>query len=544
MNGKRSLVFGALIGAILTAPLIAAMHLGRGWAGWPFAPFDSFDWLTRVLPGGLTSTGLELMLGLLRGLGVSVAENAKTAERLLAVATFLAAGAAAGAGWSLVLRTRAIPSNAVGGVLVAAFGAAATAAIRLALEPSSAPGAGELAWTAALFLAWGLTFVRVFRRLNPVGTPVVREEPEIRSVERIDRRQFIVRVGWAAASVTVVGAVVGEIASRARRGAERSLGSYPPLSGREREGYPRPHQNDPVTPAPGTRPEYTPLERHYRVFIRSEATVIDGARWRLPVTGLVDRPLSLTWEEIKGSYPARHHYVTLSCISNEIGGDLIGTTLWTGASLRDILASAGLQPSARYLEISSGDGYHETVDLDLIAQDPRIMLCYAWDGRDLTVDHGYPLRIWLPDRYGMKQPKWITGLVATDLHRKGYWVERGWDEDAQVRTVSVIDTIAVEDAFGEGGRTLVPVGGIAYSGDRGISRIEVRTDDGPWEEARIRSPLSPESWVIWRYDWPLREGRHTLFVRCFEGDGTPQIANRRPVYPSGATGIDSRRAGA
>jgi DMSO/TMAO reductase YedYZ molybdopterin-dependent catalytic subunit len=170
------------------------------------------------------------------------------------------------------------------------------------------------------------------------------------------------------------------------------------------------------------------------------------------------------------------------------------------------------------------------------------MLCYAWDGHELPIDHGYPLRIWIPDRYGMKQPKWITGIEVTDEYKEGYWVERNWDEVARVKTTSVIDTVAANAIIEDGDQELVPVGGIAFSGARGISKVEVRVDGGPWQEAKLRSPLSETTWVIWRYDWPFEEGEHTFEVRCAEGDGTPQIEEESDNRPSGATGIHSYEA--
>jgi DMSO/TMAO reductase YedYZ molybdopterin-dependent catalytic subunit len=130
-------------------------------------------------------------------------------------------------------------------------------------------------------------------------------------------------------------------------------------------------------PAPGTRPEYTPIKDHYKVFIRTEPTVIDGSTWVLPITGLVDNPLMLTLDDLKNNCQPRDQYVTLSCISGRIGTSLISTTQWTRVSVQDILADLQVQPEARYLYITSGDGFYETVDLELIGADERIMLCYA-----------------------------------------------------------------------------------------------------------------------------------------------------------------------
>ena len=305
---------------------------------------------------------------------------------------------------------------------------------------------------------------------------------------------------------------------------------------------PFPNAGDPVTPVPGTRPEYTLPKDHYQVFLRTKPTVIDGTTWTLPISGLVENPISLTIEEISSHYESRDQYVTLSCISGRIGTTLISTTQWTGVSVRDILTEIRPNTSARYLYIKSGDGFHETVALDLIASDDRIMLCYAWDGNPLPIDHGFPLRIWIPDRYGMKQPKWITSIEVTKELRPGYWVKRGWDEVAQVEATSVIDIVAVDAVYESGGQQLVPVGGIAFAGARGISNVEVRVDGGPWQKAQLRAPLSETTWVLWRYDWPFVEGKHEFEVRCADGDSTPQIEDPRGPHPSGATGFHDRTA--
>jgi hypothetical protein len=226
-----------------------------------------------------------------------------------------------------------------------------------------------------------------------------------------------------------------------------------------------------------------------------------------------------------------------------VGGDLIGTTRWTGVSLKRLLPEWKLQPHATHLKIRSADGFYEVVPIETIQTDDRVMLAYAWDGAPLTAAHGFPLRIYIPDRYGMKQPKWIETIDATDHWEPGYWVERGWDREARMKATSVIDTIAVNMMIGpeaEGAR--VPIGGIAHAGVRGISKVEISLDGGPWQAAQLRTPLSGQTWVIWRYDWPMQRGKHTFTVRCFDGAGTPQIVAEAPPHPSGATGLNTRSA--
>jgi DMSO/TMAO reductase YedYZ molybdopterin-dependent catalytic subunit len=165
------------------------------------------------------------------------------------------------------------------------------------------------------------------------------------------------------------------------------------------------------------------------------------------------------------------------------------------------------------------------------------MLCYAWNQERIPDDHGFPVRVWIPDRYGMKQPKWIIDMEFIDTYRQGYWVQRGWDEEAIIQTTSAIDIIASDDLVTRSGQQFVPIGGYAWAGDRGISRVEVRVDGGPWQEAQLRSPLSDTTWVFWRFDWPFAEGDHTFEVRCVDGEGTPQIELEGRAHPSGSTGI-------
>jgi len=189
------------------------------------------------------------------------------------------------------------------------------------------------------------------------------------------------------------------------------------------------------------------------------------------------------------------------------------------------------------LKITCADGFDESVSLAKAMTDERIMLTYAWDGQPLPTSHGFPLRIYIPDLYGMKQPKWIVAIEVSNIEEEGYWVRRGWDEVAKVNSTAIIDTIAGDQLVQTGGQTLVPIGGMAYAGKRGISKVEVRVDDGEWVEAKLRKPLSETTWVIWRYDWPFAAGDHLVYVRCYDSTGARQTEAEQGERPSGATGI-------
>ena len=532
---------GALSGALLTAPLLGIMYLADQLAGLPFIPYDLFDWITRVLPGAIITFGIDLMIDVMRLVGLSVAGTAKTAEKVMAVLQFFFGGVVTAALFFAVVRLREIRADRLTGLVVGGLVGLPMIAISIAIGGSTVQPIIVVLWLLVLFLAWGAALGEMYHRLNPDEALPEEPEGEVRAVETIGRRQFLIRLGAVTATITVASSGIGNLmAQAARRELKAQLDASMAHESQGSIKAPFPNSADLVMPAPGTRPEYTPLKDHYKVFIRTEPTVIDGATWSLPIMGLVDNPVSLTIDDIRNNYEPREQYVTLSCISGRVGTDLISTTQWTGARVQEILADVKPKEEAGYLHITSGDGFYETVDLDLIASDERIMLCYAWDGNPIPVDHGFPLRIWLPDRFGMKQPKWIIGIEVIEENKPGYWVERGWDAVAQVRATSVIDTVAVDAAFESEGRTLIPIGGIAFAGARGVSKVEVRDNGGPWQEARLRAPLSETTWVIWRYDWPFEAGNHEFEVRCAEGDGTPQIERATRNHPDGATGIHSK----
>ncbi len=544
----RNLAMGALAGILMVPPMIATMFLFDKWINLSFPPFDVFDWIARILPGPVVTFGIDLMVDALGIVGMSVADTAKTAEQSIAILMFLAGGVVATIiVFALVERWERLRLSPDLGYLIGAVVGVPVGLITANIAQTEVNQSVIFVWTLLLFLTWGATSVRVANRIAiaPRSAAALEGGPEDDvSVQVLDRRKFLIRMGVATATITVAGAGIGRMLSvsevRARETELESMETKVPGSGPMIE---LPNEGDPVKPALGTRPEYTAVRDHYQIFIRSQPTVIDGDTWELPITGLVDNPMTMNLDYIMNNYEPRSEFVTLTCISNRIGGDLISTTHWTGASLQEILADVKPTPEARYLYIISGDGFYETVDLDLVAEDERIMLAYAWDGRPIPFDHGFPLRIWLPDRYGMKQPKWITGIKVIGEYRPGYWVERDWDKVARIRTTSVIDTVAVDAAIEDGEEKLIPIGGIAFAGVRGISKVEIQVDgEGPWHEAQLRKPLSEATWVIWRYDWPFSEGGHKFEVRTVEADGTPQIEEINSPRPSGATGYHSKNA--
>ncbi|HEY2499190.1 MAG TPA: molybdopterin-dependent oxidoreductase [Candidatus Angelobacter sp.] len=528
---------GLLVAAMLTAALIGTFFFAWRVAVLPFVPFDIFDWQTRVLPGRVIAFGIGTMVTVIRGLHLGpISATAKLAEQTMAIIGLLITGIVGGGILFAIVRTlRKSYGVAVGLALGFILGVPAMLITLHGSETSSVGPAAGAAWVLVAFLVWGAVLGRAEQRL--AAFEKAADAATEASAERVDRRRFLIKLGGTAALITVAGAVVGELAEARRRKAVMSAGGGP---AKWSATHPLPNSNSGLQPAHGIRPEFTPLERHYRIDINTIPPKVDEHQWRLKVAGLVDKPLALTLQDLQRFDPM-HQFITLSCISNPVGGDLIGTQRWTGVSLQRLLPDWRLKPGATHLKIRSADQFYEVVSLDAIKADSRIMLTYAWDGVPLPREHGFPLRIYIPDIHGMKQPKWIESIEATDHWEPGYWLERGWNKVAQMHATSVIDTVAVDmTMIGANHRKLVPIGGIAHAGARGISKVEVKTDGGPWEQAELRTPLSQLTWVIWRYDWLYQPGKHTFTVRCYEGNGTPQIVTPSPPEPNGATGLNSK----
>jgi DMSO/TMAO reductase YedYZ molybdopterin-dependent catalytic subunit len=534
---------GLFVAAMVTAALIAILYLGWTVIGLPFAPFDVFDWMTRVLPGPVIVFGINTMVGLIHGLHLGpTATTAKAAEQAMGIIGLFITGLVAGTILYGVIRAlRGRYADRLGLVFGLVVGLPVALISHSVGQTATTPPIANAFWIVAVFLIWGLVLGRASRRLIPTGgtaaIPAQEGGEATVSVERIDRRRFLVRLGGSAAAITVVGAVVGELAEAKHRKMMSTVGTR----GRWSATNALPNAGAAVKPVPGTRPEFTPLERHYRIDINTIPPTINEQQWRVNVSGLVEQPLALTLDELR-RYEPLHQFITLRCISNPVGGDLIGTTRWTGVSLQRLLPDLRLKPGASHLKMRAADGFFEVVPIETIKADERVMLTYAWDGVPLLTEHGFPLRIYIPNVCGMKQPKWITAIEVIDDWEPGYWVVRGWDKEAVMKATSVIDVVGMDMNIIEADqrKMVVPIGGIAHTGARGVSKVELQVDNGPWQPALLRTPLSHLTWVIWRYEWPFQHGNHTFTVRCWDGQGVPQIVAQAPPEPSGATGLYSK----
>ncbi|HLC05413.1 MAG TPA: molybdopterin-dependent oxidoreductase [Anaerolineales bacterium] len=521
---------GAALGALTSLPVMGVSYLAERLLQVPFIPFDVFDWMARVLPGQVITTTIDLMVAVIRGLNLGpTASTAKLAEQGQAIGLFILTGAVLGAALGVFGRGSQNPVRL--GLIAGAVLLIGIIPVELSVGfPQAGPGL-SLVWLALLFGAWGVSLVW----LNARARLAQEQEPEA----SISRRQFLYLVGGGTIVVTVgsVG-LASLLESGEAEGPATTALPTPDLA--DTTGPASSPPDDVlarrIMPAPGTRDELTSNEDFYRIDINTRPPEVDGAGWTLQVDGLVEQPLALTLDDLR-TFPAVSQVITLECISNPVGGDLISTSRWTGARLKDVLDRAGMSPSATEAYVTAADSFYESITMSDIT-DPRTLLVYEMNGVPLSKEHGFPLRVYIPNRHGMKQPKWIERIELIDRHGPGYWVDRGWDAQAIVHTTSVVD--AVDTAAAGAGSGTVPIGGIAYAGARGISKVEVQVDDGPWVEAVLRAPaLSPLSWVQWRYDWPYTSGRHSIQVRAYDGKGQLQVTERRPPSPSGATGIDS-----
>jgi DMSO/TMAO reductase YedYZ molybdopterin-dependent catalytic subunit len=285
----------------------------------------------------------------------------------------------------------------------------------------------------------------------------------------------------------------------------------------------------------GPSPALTPVQNFYVVSknIGSDPTV-DGQAWRLAVGGLADRPLKLSLTDLR-ALPSVTEFVTMECISNDVGGQLMSTGSFKGVRLSELLAQANPQASATWVGFKARDGYSESLPMSLVTGAPEILLAYELDGAPLPVSHGYPARILIPGHYGMKGPKWLESIELVNHEAGGYWEQQGWDHNAVIKTTARFDIPHKGDIVKRG---TVALAGVAFAGTRGIGKVEYSADNGArWSEATFESPLSPLTWVIWRASWtPSAEGSYTLKVRATDLAGKVQDKTEAGSYPSGASG--------
>lgn len=287
-------------------------------------------------------------------------------------------------------------------------------------------------------------------------------------------------------------------------------------------------------PVPGMTPFITPNADFYRIDTAVIVPQVTAEEWTLTFDGMVRRPFTITYADLL-DMPMVERDVTIMCVSNPIGGDLIGTARWLGTPLLPLLERAGIEPGADQLFSTSVDGWTCSTPLDGLAE-REPLLAIGMNGEPLPIEHGFPVRMIIPGLYGfISATKWVTRISATTYAQDpAYWTVRGWATDAPVLTGSRIDLPQGSVTVGE-----TAIGGVAWAMDGdGISRVEVSIDDGPWQEARLADQPTPRTWRQWWLEWDATPGRHTIAVRATNGLGETQTSEVRDVVPSGATGYD------
>jgi DMSO/TMAO reductase YedYZ molybdopterin-dependent catalytic subunit len=494
-----------LAGLLATAISVAALFVaaGLGW-GVPFPPTSIAEAVLRAVPGGVATFFIEHLGHMARP---SLAAGA-------VLATFFFGSELL----ALTSRRGAPRPWAAGGVLAVL----AAAAIVLGPRDDLSVPAVVLVLLAAAAL-YALVAGRFLTVLAERGGPG--------HVDLARRRALRVGIGGAA-GIAFGGFALGWLARRLG-GPDTNVVLVAPAD----PAFIPARPSFPVVP--GLSPEVTAAADHYVVDINLVQPSVEAQGWTLDVQGLVDKPLSFSFAELQKRFPIAEEYAVLTCISNEIGGNLIGNSRWGGVRLKDVLTAAGVQGGAVDVVFYAADHYSDSIPLD-VAMDDSVLLAVSQNGAPLRQEHGFPCRVRVPQIYGMKNVKWLERIEVVNRDYKGYWMQRGWSDVATVRTESRIDVPTGRDAIPTGAKTWIA--GVAWSGGRGISKVEVSTDAGQsWQEAMLKGPISPYAWTLWAYEWtPAQPGRVTVACRATDGTGAVQTAAIAPPHPSGATGYHVR----
>ncbi|WP_460722892.1 molybdopterin-dependent oxidoreductase [Microbacterium aureliae] len=424
--------------------------------------------------------------------------------------------AAAGAGILQLLRP---PSGAL--VIAAGAVVAVTAAITRSGADASWALPGVVGGAAGV-IVMTLLVGRLRRWRDAVGEP---------SAAAPSRRAFLtmavvsagaaILIGAGTRALTAVTASIEAIRDALRLPAPRSTVTIPAGAA--------------FDDVPGLSPLITPNADFYRVDTALTLPEVDPATWRLRITGMVDSPFEIGFDDLVGR-GLDEYSITLTCVSNEVGGGLVGNAVWQGVPVRDLLALASPQADADMVLSRSADGFTASTPLEALTDPGRdAILAVAMNGEPLPVEHGFPVRMVVPGLYGyVSATKWVTELTVTRFDRdEAYWTPRGYSAQAPIKMSSRLDTPRAGTAVDAGDVTLA---GMAWAQTVGIDRVEVSVDDGPWQRAELSAPINDDTWVQWRMPWRAEPGTHYVVVRAVDREGRVQVRERAPIAPDGSTG--------
>ncbi|MGB5952219.1 MAG: molybdopterin-dependent oxidoreductase [Ornithinimicrobium sp.] len=443
---------------------------------------------------------------------------------VLAVVAFLAVAL----GWLGARRPRAALAGFA--VLVGVAGLA------MLTDRAASAGLGSrllpLAAVASVGIGGLALMLRALTRSAPHSSSseaIATSDSELRSMDRLDRRAFVV----AASAVAATGAVGGVVA--------RTLGGPAALGSREALELPSP--GSPAPPLPqgvtfddiqGLTPYMTENADFYRVDTALEVPDVPLEGYRLRIHGMVDNPLDLSFQDLLDRDLVSKR-VTLTCVSNPVGGDYVGNATWLGVLMRDLLNEAGVQEGADAVKSTSADDFTAGTPLSVLMDERDALVAVGMNGEPLPLEHGFPVRMVTPGLYGyVSATKWLVDLEVTRFADfKAYWTTRGYSAEAPIKLSSRIDVPASFAQLEAGDNT---VAGVAWAQDRGIERVEVRVGDGEWNEAELAEPDSDDTWRPWRWTWPAEPGSARIEVRATDSTGETQTSERVPIAPDGSTG--------
>jgi len=429
---------------------------------------------------------------------------------------------AAAAGWWESRRVRAGAATAlVLGMAVGALALTRADATALSWVPSVVAG------LAAALAIGPLVRRSVRRQASPeIPGPGSATDPTATS-----RRAFLAYAG-AATAVGVLATIGGSLL---RAGAATATAV------REAIRLPRPAV--PAAPIPagaelavdGLTPLITPNRDFYRIDTALTIPNVDPGTWELRVHGMVEQEIRLTWDELL-ALPLVESAVTLSCVSNEVGGDLVGNAVWLGAPIRDLLTRARPLPDADMALSRSVDGFTASTPLEALTDDRDALLAVGMNGEPLPQQHGFPVRMVVPGLYGyVSATKWVVDIEITRFDRaRAYWTDHGWSERGPIKLQSRVD-VPRSGASVQAGETVIA--GVAWQPHAGVSAVEVRIDDLPWQRAELAHAISTDTWVQWRLPWRASAGSHSIACRAISATGEVQTARRALPAPDGATGL-------
>ncbi len=367
---------------------------------------------------------------------------------------------------------------------------------------------------------------------QPEPEPAAADGPVAWPGERtVSRRRFLVAGSTAAgATAALLGGAAGLRRVTGRSNPQASVVLPPAGDGAATVGSAASGFRE----VDGLSPLVTSNRDFYRIDEALITPSVDVGSWRLQVSGMVDGPFELTYDDLLG-LPLVERHITLSCVSNQVGGSLVGTAKWLGVRLADLLARAGVQPGATQVVGRSVDGFTVGFPMEAATDGRDALVAVGMNGEPLPAGHGFPARLVVPGLYGyVSATKWLKEIELTTFEAfDAYWVERNWARHGPVKVQSRID---VPRDYGRVVAGPAVAAGVAWAPHRGISRVDVRVDQGPWTEADLGPALGDDAWRQWSAPWDATPGEHVLTVRATTGDGEVQTATREQPFPDGATG--------